>query len=1324
MQAGKPPRMVYRFDRFTLDLARGALLGPEGVELPLRPKSFALLRLLVENAGRLLERDTIMAAVWPDVFVTDDSIAQCVGSIRRALGDEAQQLLRTVPKRGYLWAAKVTSADPVAEAPRAEPRASRRLAAILAADVVGYSRLMGQDEPGTLDRLKAHRKELIAPLVAKHRGRVVNHAGDSALCEFASVVEAVACAVAIQEGMAERELDLPAAERLRFRIGVNVGDVIVEGEEIYGDGVNIAARLEGIAEPGGVCVSGKVQDEVRGKLDLGFEDLGELQLKNIADPVRAWRVADVAVAAARRVAGSPFTGRDGDPEQRFGDGQSEGVVVDLARFRRGEPPARPMARQAPDGSPYPVAEHNLPQPNLNFVGRAAELKVLRQALSATGRGAITQSRQAISGLGGIGKTQLALAYAYAHLGAYDLIHWLRAEEPSVLAADYAGLAPALGLTPSVPEQAALIAAIRGKLERADRWLLVFDNATEPGALDAYLPRSGGGHVLITSRWQDWESSAAALELEELPEADAVALLLGEGAGDADERAAVADLAEELGRLPLALAQARAFMRARKLGVADYREQLAAAQPKVLAWRPANAGYPLAVAQAWQASLDQAGRDCPVAPELMRLLAFFGSDAIPRDLLGARPEVLPAGLRDPFDRDGALEALGRFSLVRVESDRLTVHRLVQAVTRDGLDEAASARCAAMAVALVGAALPPPTWDNVHRPVIGRLFPQALAAADAAERFGVRLDGVGAILTVLGEYLMGGGVNAEAEPLLRRAVAAREQALGPEHPDLAISLHKLANVFDNMGRPAEAEPLYRRVVAVREQAFEPDHPLVAEALGCLGLHLCQAGRRAEAETIIARSLASYERTIGPDHPDLAFSLYHMAWLYEETGRAAEAEPCYRRAIAVAEQALGREHSRVAKYLDHLAGLYRASGRHAEAEPLLERALSIEEQALGPEHPDVATLLNNLGLLYEDTGRNAEAEPLLRRALAIREQALGADHPFLATPLNNLGLLYEATSRHAEAEPLLRRALAIREQALGPEHPQLAISLGNLANLYRATGRYTESEPLAQRCLEIMEKALPPDHPHLASALGSVARLYVATGRHVEAEPLLRRGLAIREQALGREHPTVANWLNSLGHLYLEIGRHAEAEPLFERTLAIRQCALDPEHPDIASAFDELGLLYRLTGRHAEAEQLHQRAIAAYERAPGPEHADLANALHNLGVLYFTIGRYAEAEPLLKRAIAITERRFGTEHPDLVTTLDYLANLHRATSRATEAETLYQRSLEIIAKALPPDHPHLIRELENYATLLDELVRCDEAAALRVRARSIAATAAPDR
>ena len=164
-------------------------------------------------------------------------------------------------------------------------RVERRLAAILAADVAGYSRLMGQDEAGTLARLRTHRRELIDPKIAEHKGRIVKTTGDGILIEFPSVVEAVACAVAVQRGMAERNAGTPEDQRIVFRVGVNLGDVIVEDGDIHGDGVNVAARLEALAEPGGVCVSGTVRDHIGDRLDLAFKDMGDQSLKNIARPV-------------------------------------------------------------------------------------------------------------------------------------------------------------------------------------------------------------------------------------------------------------------------------------------------------------------------------------------------------------------------------------------------------------------------------------------------------------------------------------------------------------------------------------------------------------------------------------------------------------------------------------------------------------------------------------------------------------------------------------------------------------------------------------------------------------------------------------------------------------------------------------------------------------------------------------------------------------------------------------------------------------------------------------------------------------------------------
>jgi TolB-like protein/class 3 adenylate cyclase len=225
----------------------------------------------------------------------------------------------------------------------------RRLTAILAADVAGYSRLMGVDEEGTHERLRAHLRELIEPKIAKHRGRIVKNTGDGFLAEFASVVDAVRCAVEVQAAMAERNAATPPGNRIEFRVGINLGDVIAEEHDIFGDGVNVAARLEALAEPGGICVSRVVRDQVRDKLDYVFEDLGEQQVKNIARPVRAYRVRENNISIQRppptlphplplpdkpSIAVLPFQNMSGDPDQEyFADGMVEEIITALSRIR-------------------------------------------------------------------------------------------------------------------------------------------------------------------------------------------------------------------------------------------------------------------------------------------------------------------------------------------------------------------------------------------------------------------------------------------------------------------------------------------------------------------------------------------------------------------------------------------------------------------------------------------------------------------------------------------------------------------------------------------------------------------------------------------------------------------------------------------------------------------------------------------------------------------------------------------------------------------------------------------------------------------------------
>jgi adenylate cyclase len=252
-------------------------------------------------------------------------------------------------------------------------RVERKLAAILAADVAGYSRLMGADEAGTLAQLKAHRHELIDPKIAEHRGRAVKTAGDGILIEFPSVVEAVGCAVEVQHGMMDRNADVSEDKRITFRVGVNLGDIILDADDIYGDGVNIAARLEAMAEPGMVCVSASAWEQARDKVPFGADDLGEHQLKNIERPVRVFRIASGASATAARkalplpakpsIAVLPFENMSGDPDQEyFADGIVEEITTALSRFR----------------SLFVIARNS----SFSYKGRAVDVKQVGRELGA------------------------------------------------------------------------------------------------------------------------------------------------------------------------------------------------------------------------------------------------------------------------------------------------------------------------------------------------------------------------------------------------------------------------------------------------------------------------------------------------------------------------------------------------------------------------------------------------------------------------------------------------------------------------------------------------------------------------------------------------------------------------------------------------------------------------------------------------------------------------------------------------------------------------------------------------------------------------------
>lgn len=609
-----------------------------------------------------------------------------------------------------------------------------------------------------------------------------------------------------------------------------------------------------------------------------------------------------------------------------------------------------------------AAGWNVPfEKNINFTGRVELLERLHLALTANERAALT----ALSGLGGIGKTQTAIEYAYRHRAYYRLIWWLRAEETATLAADFSALAGPLGLDVS-GDQGKTIEAVRERLDREDGWLLIFDNAEEAGDLRPYLPLQRRGRVIITSRNPNWGGVAHPLPVAVMSEEEAVALLLRYR--DEDEKSDAKELAEALGYLPLALAQARAYSEHVGCTLGAYLDLLRRREAELLAQPHTPGDYGLPVAAAWDLAFETI-QDTPGAADLLNLLSYLAPEAFPKDLLTEHADKLQDDLAaialDPFKLDAAIAALRRASLMEAAGDTLTTHRLVQAITRSRCRAAdAELGVVEQAIKLVDAPLHEEAWDIRQWPVYARLLAHATTIADHAEQHEVAPETTGRILNQIALYHFSQAAYDEALPLCKRDIEITEKALGPDHPDLAISLNTLATLLRHMGHYEEALPLIKHAIEIGEKA------------------------------------------LGPDHPNLAVWLNNLANLHRDQGRYDEALPLFERAMAITEKTLGPEHPNLAKWLNNLANLHRDQGHYDEALPLYQRAIEIGEEALGPDHPDLAIWLNNLAKLHHDQGSYDEALPLYKRSLAILEVKLPADHPHIEQVRKN----YKACLRDA--------------------------------------------------------------------------------------------------------------------------------------------------------------------------------------------------------------------------------------------------------------------------------------------------------------------------
>jgi tetratricopeptide (TPR) repeat protein len=722
--------------------------------------------------------------------------------------------------------------------------------------------------------------------------------------------------------------------------------------------------------------------------------------------------------------------------------------------------------------------------NPNFIEPGQRLRELRDGLRSGRPGDFTR---ALAGLGGVGKTQLAVEYAYRHATDYALIWWLRAEQAETLAADYAALATKLALAEKeAKEQPVIVAAVRGALQRRYDWLLIFDNANAPEEIRSYLP-GAGGHVLITSRHPGWGGIAKQMEIKKWPRDVAVGFLLKRTAqSDAD---AARELACELDHLPLALEQAAAYIDSAQHTLAGY---LASAREMSLQNRfalfphgPPSTDCPATVATTWVLSLQKLELESPPGVALLHLCAFFAPDKIPREVIVAGAENLPKLLRtavsNPVSFDETVIAIRRYSLI--ESDRrdstLSMHRLVQAVIRGRLEQAGRQHWAEIAVKLVNNAFPSDSDDVRTWKASDRLLPHAIATADFAENLGVGLEAAARLINQMGTYSWGRAEFGAAKAAFERALRIDEKIFGPDHHEVATDVNNLGSVLKDMGDLDGARAAFQRALQINEQVFGSNHPKVAVNVNNLGGVLQDLGDSDGAKAAFERALQIDEKTYGPDDSNVATDVNNLGSVLRTLGDLRGAETAFKRALSIAEKVFGRDHQQVAIYVNNLGLVMRDRGNLDGAKAAFERALRIGEMTLGLDHPKVAIRVNNLGTVLRALEDLPGAKAAFERALRIDEEALGPNHPGLTTDIDNLGTLLQELGDLSNAKAAFERALQIDENALGPDHPNVARDIYNLGGVLKALNDIRGARNAYQRALTIFRDFYGDEHPNTIAA-----------------------------------------------------------------------------------------------------------------------------------------------------------------------------------------------------------------------------------------------------
>jgi TIR domain-containing protein/tetratricopeptide repeat protein len=810
-----------------------------------------------------------------------------------------------------------------------------------------------------------------------------------------------------------------------------------------------------------------------------------------------------------------------------------------ARLTGGRPttaPPFPSAGPASTGKPGFAGRlpgvWKVPPRNPRFTGRDGMLAELRRRLRAEDPTLVVQ---ALYGLGGVGKTQLALEYAHRFAADYDLVWWIDAEQPVLIPEQLAGLAARLGLPPG-PTVADTVDRLLAELRRRNRWLLAFDNAERPADIADYRP-GGAGQVLITSRNPGWGALGGRLEVDVLTRAETVALLRARIPALDEE---LADkLAAELGDLPLAAAQAAGYLEQTDLPPADYLRRFHDHRADLLA-RGEVIGYHGRLDTTWALSLDRLRGEDPAAVQLLQLAAFLAPEPIPLSLVGGHAELLDEPLRataaDPDALADSVGALIGYSLARRHPGGFQLHRLLQAVIRQQLPPDRQQATAERVVALLAAASPGAPENPASWPTYTQLTPHVLATSPLGDlsSAGRRL-----VLDTI-RYLQAKGDSSGSQAVCAPLLDRWREVLGPDHPDTLTAATSLTLALFSIGEGELARALGEDTLRRCRGVFGPDHPTTLDAAAALTVALIGIGEAEPTRALGEDTLQRCRRLLGPDHPTTLVT--------------------------------------AAALTSALVTLGEVEGARALGEDTLQRC----RRVLGPDHPTTLDAATALILARAAMGEAEPARSLGEDTLQRCRRVFGPDHArtlWAAAALTlALALSGEAESARSLGEDTLQRC----RRVLGPDQVITLVTAGGLTTALAELGDAEPAHDLGEDTLQRCRRVLGPDHP---TTLTAAATLTVALVRLGEAEPARTLGedtLQRSRRVLGRDHLMTLLVATSLTRALVVLGEAESARALGEDTLQRSRRVFGPDHPITLYLTQAVSIGHPMLGGDAAADR----------------------------------------------------------------------------------------------------------------------------------------------